>query len=231
MTATLDCDFVHKADLTKTATMNYIQKLKTQKRSYAYVMVIISTHGHQGDIIMSSDCQAMHLYEDIIAPLNNNRCPIFAGVPKIFVVNACRGDEMLPLTKGMLRDEEENQPHTDGSEYRLDAEEVFLLGESTPATGLHRPVGDIYKILSTTPDSVSLRYGDKGSPLLITLSETLDDLSRHGHINFLEWMEKIQIKMQVEYDILIESDDILDKIKEKAFCLTTKQICSGMYSN
>ena len=96
---------------------------------------------------------------------------------------------------------------------------------------MHRPWGDVYIIFSTTPESVSLRYGDTGSPLLIALHETLIEFGCSNQIGFLEWVNKLGIKMQDDYNILIETRDLLDKVKQKTFFLSTKEIEPSTYIN
>ena len=224
----LDCDFIHKADLTKVQTFNFIQELTNMKKSYGYIIMIISSHGYHGDIILSSDCKEMRLYDDIISHLNNRRCPIFAGIPKIFIANACRGEEVVLLKEAARKDGREDiELYTNTADYRIDTGPMFLSGDPAAAINLHPPVGDIYKIFSTTPESVSIRYADKGSPLLTTLFETLEDLMGSEKIKFLEWVKNISTKMQDDYGIVIETHDILDKRKEKTFYLAT----NGKYSH
>ena len=227
----LDCDLEVKLDLTKLQTTTFIKEdLRKQEGTHSYLMLVLSSHGDHDDIIMSTDDQEMSLYDDIMKPLNNNACPKYAGVPKIFIVNACRGEGTLQLTKGVLKDG--GHLYTDQTEIKTytDSEAIFSLGEPTIAKDLHRPIGDVYIIFSTTPDSVSMRYGDTGSPLLMTLWKTLCDFDCSNQIGFLEWVDKIGRKMADNYEIQIETRDILDSTKKKSFVLSPKQLAPGTYT-
>ena len=63
----LDCELEVKLDLTKVQTTTFInEELPKQEGTHAYLMIILSTHGHRGDIILSTDNQEMSLYDDII---------------------------------------------------------------------------------------------------------------------------------------------------------------------
>ena len=56
--------------------------------------VAFSTHGHNDDTIYCSDGLHMSLRNDILPIFKPDKCPSLRGVPKVFIVQACRGEKV-----------------------------------------------------------------------------------------------------------------------------------------
>ncbi|XP_019851802.1 PREDICTED: uncharacterized protein LOC109581823 [Amphimedon queenslandica] len=59
--------------------------------------VIILSHGDEGNIVYASDGQSIKL-DDIFKHFSAGNCPSLGGKPKVFIVQACRGDQHNNLT-------------------------------------------------------------------------------------------------------------------------------------
>ena len=55
--------------------------------------VAFSTHGDQGDYLYGRDNTSFSLYKQVISLFRINNCPTLKGKPKLFFVQACRGDK------------------------------------------------------------------------------------------------------------------------------------------
>jgi len=55
-------------------------------------IVCISTHGSDGHGIEGIDGLFMNLESDVLSLFNNINCPALIGKPKMFFIQACRGD-------------------------------------------------------------------------------------------------------------------------------------------
>ncbi|XP_052564286.1 caspase-1-like [Culex pipiens pallens] len=88
----LQRDIKECKNYTKDQIYEEVSKLDDDKELYDAdcLMVVILTHGRQGDALMASD-QLYHLY-DLIDQFTPLALPSMAGKPKIFIVQACRGD-------------------------------------------------------------------------------------------------------------------------------------------
>ena len=60
------------------------------------LLVYIGCHGIPGNILKSSDGRRVDL-RDLQELVNSDFLPAFSGAPKIFIVNACRGDGRIEL--------------------------------------------------------------------------------------------------------------------------------------
>ena len=73
------------------AVANMLEK-PLSKSSYHGVMVFIMTHGGEGGILYGTDGEFVAA-RDIAALFNASKCKQLIDRPKIFVIQACRGDE------------------------------------------------------------------------------------------------------------------------------------------
>ena len=56
----------------------------------------IGCHGFPGNRLKTSDGKGVKLRE-LQEEVNSASLPAFAGAPKIFIINACRGDDRIEL--------------------------------------------------------------------------------------------------------------------------------------
>lgn len=57
----------------------------------AFALIILS-HGKKG-VIVGSDNNYVRIHKDLIEPFNNAKCPALSGKPKMFFIQACRGQQ------------------------------------------------------------------------------------------------------------------------------------------
>ena len=58
------------------------------------VVIAILTHGSSGDLLLGVDGESVAL-DDLLSLFDGDRCsPALAGKPKIFIIEACRGEEV-----------------------------------------------------------------------------------------------------------------------------------------
>ena len=56
-----------------------------------FILIILS-HGGKGDVVCGTDGEAVEV-EQLKQIFHTTRCPSLDGVPKVFLIDACRGDE------------------------------------------------------------------------------------------------------------------------------------------
>ena len=52
----------------------------------------ISSHGSRDGVILGTDDDTVNI-RDLTLPLRSSKCPSLAGKPKLFFIDACRGDK------------------------------------------------------------------------------------------------------------------------------------------
>ncbi|XP_074656845.1 uncharacterized protein LOC141910044 [Tubulanus polymorphus] len=122
------------------------------RESDAFVCAILS-HGEKGDKVMGKDCNTVRV-EELIEPFKGNACEALAGKPKLFFIQACRGDG---TDGGVVADS-----------MTIDANE-----------GLRIPnEADVLIAYATIPGYVAWRNEEEGSWYIQTLCEVLKERSR-----------------------------------------------------
>ncbi|KAL1425668.1 hypothetical protein MTO96_018962 [Rhipicephalus appendiculatus] len=66
--------------------------MHAERESPDCLVVILMSHGREGTIL-SADGVPLHLDDDVYALFNNENCPGLEGKPKVFFIQACRGDK------------------------------------------------------------------------------------------------------------------------------------------
>jgi hypothetical protein len=139
---------------------------------YSCFMCFIMSHGLSNSRIFGVDDRAVHLINDIVEPLKG--CLTLLGKPKLFFVQACRG---------------EHQPHN-VEVVEEDNASGGLLGIDTIDAMLHRRIpteADILIHYSTVEKYVAYRNKSNGSFFVESLCHVLDEhaLSCNAEINQL----------------------------------------------
>lgn len=81
-------------DLTVAQLFNVLESESRQRSRHQYedcFVCCIMTHGDKGNTLAAKD--ASYSLGNVIDIFNSTRCPSLAGKPKIFIIQACRGDE------------------------------------------------------------------------------------------------------------------------------------------
>ncbi|KAH9377846.1 hypothetical protein HPB48_008920 [Haemaphysalis longicornis] len=123
------------------------------------LVVILMSHGKEGTIY-GSDGQEVHLEPDVYGPFNNCNCSALQGKPKLFFIQACRGDEWDNGTDDVRE--------TSDSSHRAD--EGSRMTSRRPSKRIPG-VSDMYIAYATIPGYVALKNKQIGSWFLSAVSE------------------------------------------------------------
>ena len=75
-------------------TKEHIEMIKQHMGSWCKVFIfVIMSHGGKGHV-EGTDGNPLYVDEDIITPFDGNHCPVLKGIPKVFLIQACRGKRM-----------------------------------------------------------------------------------------------------------------------------------------
>ena len=89
----LDMEFIFEENKTAAEIEKRLEWAKnlvdTSKDTYHSLIIIISSHGHEG-AIYGTDEQPVNIEMKVINPFHNIDCVGLQGCPKIFMINACR---------------------------------------------------------------------------------------------------------------------------------------------
>ncbi|CAL1529195.1 unnamed protein product [Lymnaea stagnalis] len=156
-------------DLTVTQMKNELQrvaKLDYSKTS-CFVCILLS-HGEEGYIFGTDGKVSI---EDLVLPLKGNNCPGLVGKPKIFFVQACKGDML-----------DEGEEVADAGEMDVEEEAETLGRIPTEA--------DFLTVYSTIPGSLAWKTSVRGSWFIQAVSDvfnehwtTMDILTMMTHVN------------------------------------------------
>ena len=155
---TSDTDYVYKENLSAEQIKQHLcdirNKIDQSPQTYDGLMVIISSHGST-DVILGSDERPINIHDHIINPFHNGQYEGLRGKIKIFVSNACRGEEgrsARVYDSSLVTDIMVDDP-------------LNVISKVQTGTSFHTK-GDYVVIYSAAPNSVSVRNPEYGSPLL-----------------------------------------------------------------
>ena len=111
---------VHQ-NLTANRMMLEVANYGTMKHNGVFVLIILS-HGGAGDVVYGTDYSLeVHTLQQMFY---TTRCPSLAGVPKVFLIDACRGDTeekghsyRIPKTDREMKSSETRTYITDSSDF------------------------------------------------------------------------------------------------------------------
>ena len=179
-------DYIYKENLTAEGIKEHFawirERIDQSPKKYDGLMVIVSSHGGK-DVILGSDELRVSIYEDIIAPFHNNQYKGLRGKIKIFVSNACRGDEGRTV-----------QVYDSGT---MVTDPLNVKKEVSKGINVHAK-GDYVIIHSTAPDAVSVRDPEMGSPLLRHLFGEIEDVAESNCLSEMSVMDIFQ-NMKARY--------------------------------
>ena len=181
----LDATFVQRDDLSSNAIKQQIKEIKalvdSESNTFKALLFIIASHGNE-NVIFGTDREEVHVYEDIVRPLHNFKCEGLRGKPKIFLINACRGERGQDA---IIYD----GPHS-STNHQIATESLDRLVIRSERTGTCvQDIGDFALIYSTGPESVSVRDPEMGSPLIRNLFTSIQVLAESGQLNNTEFTE------------------------------------------
>lgn len=121
--------------------------------SYDCLVVIIMSHGRPGEI-EGSDGEYLHLMNDVYSRFNNQNCPELKGKPKIFLVQACRGEWQDNGTPAVF----------DAADTSISVKNSAEKSDFVPPSDKRMPSwSDMYFAYATIPGHLAYREPDMGS--------------------------------------------------------------------
>lgn len=129
------------------------------------LVVIILSHGHDEEIL-GTDNKTVSL-KAITKCLNGKKCPPLKGKPKVFIVQACRGNH-------------ENDVNCDAE---ASCDTVSLVVDSSYTGGVNGIDGaDMLIAFATIPDHVAYRNTTNGSPFIQKFIEIMRKKAHDTHL-------------------------------------------------
>lgn len=106
-------DVVLEADLDQRQMIEKIRRFGDEARDVGMCVLVIMSHGglEGGDDAIACENGGIVNLEDILNELSNSRCPHLRGIPKLVLLECCRGENTLPVpdTPEALGEETTNQ--------------------------------------------------------------------------------------------------------------------------
>ncbi|XP_072036336.1 caspase-3-like isoform X1 [Amphiura filiformis] len=179
---------------------NLKELARSNHSTFDCLVVAILSHGIEGGILGIDE--GLVRIEDIINPFSGQNCPTMAGKPKLFFLQACRGErfdsgvEATDSTDAAVVNNEEsmNQPDrqedvppvNDSGDSIVNPEEEaqrlltleFEATDSWRARSKLPNQSDMLLAFATVPGYVSWRNSERGSWFVQALCETLVEFSR-----------------------------------------------------
>nr|XP_058144351.1 caspase-14-like [Dasypus novemcinctus] len=159
------CGFEHtpcidpdKAELLRKITA-FRDGLNETKDEIGCCLVTLMSHGENGFIKMKDGGRVS--LEDIFEMFNNKNCPALQEKPKIFIIQACRGEKR---DSGVETDDEPMDSDDYQEKRRLPT------------------FSDYFIIYPTQPDHVALRHPRTGSVMIEAMSEVFKQCGTKWHI-------------------------------------------------
>lgn len=140
------------------------QTIENWKEPVSCAFVVLMAHGEEG-FLKGEDGNMVRL-EDLFEVLNNKNCKALRGKPKVYIIQACRGE------------------HRDPGE-ELPGDELAVIKKKNPPT--IPTYTDMIHIYSTVEGFLSYRHDQKGSGFI----QTLTDVFMHKKGSITELLEEI----------------------------------------
>uniref|UniRef100_A0A8C6G519 Caspase-14 n=1 Tax=Mus spicilegus TaxID=10103 RepID=A0A8C6G519_MUSSI len=151
------------------------QTIDNWEEPVSCAFVVLMAHGEEG--LLKGEDEKMVRLEDLFEVLNNKNCKALRGKPKVYIIQACRGEHRDPGEE--LRGDEE----LDGDE-ELGGDEVAVLKNNPQSIPTYT---DTLHIYSTVEGYLSYRHDKKGSGFI----QTLTDVFIHKKGSILELTEEV----------------------------------------
>jgi len=114
---------------------NTISKLAAQDHSDAdCVVVIVMTHGENG-LLAPRDSSILYNVDLLWQPFTADKCPTLAGKPKLFFIQACRGNELDAGVR--VKERRRSEFDSSASSFKIPTHADFLIAYSTVQGNTH----------------------------------------------------------------------------------------------
>ncbi|ETO35972.1 caspase-1, partial [Reticulomyxa filosa] len=161
-------------------------KLHKNKKQYDALIIIISGHGDEGDVLVTSDGEYLPI-DEIKSSFDCNRMGSLKNCPKIFIIDICRGSNVPQIASVIQikgKGKEQNNIHNNNG---------FLMIWST-TKGYQ--VGDLSLFSETMKNTIISKY-KIGYPLSQMLREVRENIKKKGGG---EWY-CVESQDTIDYDI------------------------------
>ncbi|CAL1531056.1 unnamed protein product [Lymnaea stagnalis] len=166
----------------------------TSLGSVSALAVVIMSHGHSDDTIFGIDGEMIHR-----APVNyitkfdcqqsftGKKCPLMIGKPKLFIIQACRGDEEdQPLTNNPISEAWIRSDSVNRDEVSSDANEGDLQSDGPRLAD----TADMCFVHSSSLGYKAYRSPTSGSPFIEVLTKNVLDHAHNTEIRDI--IQKVQ---------------------------------------
>ncbi|XP_058873429.1 caspase-14-like [Acipenser ruthenus] len=169
-------------------------KLNENEESVSCCFVVIMAHGTLGKIIGSDGAEVS--LDDVFDLFNNKQCSALREKPKVFIIQACRGDS-----------NRENKQNMDATEH----------GSPTSTNKLPK-ISDTLTVYATPPGGAALRSPISGSPMFIEMANIFPKYS--DKCDVYELFTKVNKRLdEVDFNVLYERDKELVPVHRDAALL------------
>lgn len=199
-------------------------KIKSELAKYPHheadaVCVCISTHGEQGCYLLGKDV-TYHL-DRILELFSDECCPELVGKPKLFFIQACRGDDRDPGTRvqGFTAAESQSEQFLKASGGGGDTgseTDIWFMTSTVPRSYNVTNMPDFLIAYSTVPGYVSYRDLVSGSWFIEALASCL--LQRKTDEDLLRILTNVSLKLAHDYKS-IDPNNKTDHKKKQAPCI------------
>ncbi|XP_027275384.2 caspase-14 [Cricetulus griseus] len=147
---------------------NFQQIIDNWEEPVSCAFVVLMAHGEEG--LLEGEDKKMVRLEDLFEVLNNKNCKALRGKPKVYIIQACRGE------------------HRDLGE-EMEGDQVAVIMKNKPQT--IPTYTDALHIFSTVEGYLSYRHEQKGSGFIQTLTDVF--INKKGSI--IKLLEEITRRM------------------------------------
>ena len=82
--------------------------LKSENNKHDSVLFFISAHGDSDGVILDSNCEEIQLLSSIFNEFFGKKCECMIDKPKVFFIDACRGDQRMKRLNDNNNEEKSN---------------------------------------------------------------------------------------------------------------------------
>jgi len=163
------------------------------------LLVAVFSHGGP-NIIYSAD--AHYKPDSLWDPFTADRCPSLAGKPKIFIIQACQGDQLDGgTTLQKRRTQTDALPGVSNENYRVPNRADFLMA------------------FSTVPGYYSWRNTSQGSWFIQSVTKIFNTYQHH--LDLLTMMTYIARNVALNFESFVPTSDTMDRQKQVPFITST----------
>lgn len=185
-------DCIVRIDQTKEEIMSLLLQVAAsqQRHNVDCLVVILMSHGSHKDIIYDVMGECVDT-EELIAMFNNVNCPALQGKPKLFFIQACRGEKYDSGTSGAV----------DTADAATLPEEMASVKLSAESAKKRVPtVSDMFIAYATLRGHVSHKNEVIGSWFLSTVFRVFCDQAWNTHLDKMMRRVTDEMKKRVSHD-------------------------------